>query len=123
MQKNKFAIKVDKTTYYTIVKVLFHGYLLTHKDVSRIGYTKEQFKQLDEKYKNKQEYYFDNVDLPVIIKGLEWMMGVQDGIDDSVLLDINRQQGFKLLDLLKESKSEIKSKDWYEIENLPIFLS
>lgn len=114
MEKNNHnIIEVDKITNHVIMGVLYNSYLLTHKgDIITTGYSKDYFENLDNKYKNIQGY-IDINDLQPIIKGLDWMIGVTGAGDDSTLLDINQQQGIRLVALLKEKKTKIESGDWY----------
>lgn len=103
-------IRLDKITYLTIELALFSSYTMGFGDVEKeTGYTKKQFEEVDNKYADKDNYNLDEVDLPVIIKALEWMLIIRD---ESELLGITNNEGLNLLDLLKQRTSEIKMEDW-----------
>ncbi|MEN9558318.1 MAG: hypothetical protein RL141_687 [Candidatus Parcubacteria bacterium] len=86
------------------------SYTLNYGDVaSDTGYAKQQFEELDKKYKERKEYEIDDSDLPLLIKGMEWLLVMKD---DSDVLQIDRADGLRLLELIKSGKKEIQSSDW-----------
>ena len=103
-------ITTDEFTFRLLKNALFDSYTSNREDIElRTGYSNQFFKELDEKYKIKKDNIIADDDLPVFVKALEWMLVVED---DSDILQIDRADGLKLLELLKNDKNDIKREDW-----------
>lgn len=73
------------------------------------GHKVEQFEKLVEKYGNFDIEGIDLDDLPIIVKALEWMLVIKN---DSDILQIHREDGLRLLELLSQKKNEINESAW-----------
>lgn len=100
-------IKLDKITYSTLVLALFNCYTGEYNDMDKA--LVQQFEQLDKKYKSTRGGGIDELDLPVFINALEQLLVKRNDWD---ILQVERSEGLKLLDLLRQSKQEIKASDW-----------
>lgn len=99
-------IYIDKFTNLTIISALLHCHSMLVGDIGKeTGYPAQIYEDLEKKYNNKES--IDTQDLPKIIKSLEWLLVTRD---ESTLLDINRNQGLVLIDMLKKGeRGEIKN--------------
>ncbi len=103
-------ITLDKFTFLVLIDVLDSCSTIEYGNVeSHTGYTKRQFEELYKKYNKNQKFTFEKSDLPIIIKGLEWMLVAKD---DSDILQIDRHDGIKLINLLKLAKDKISIENW-----------
>lgn len=95
-------IQIDKFTNVTISSALLHCHSMSIGDIkAESGYPSDVFEKLEKKYSD-QITSIDEVDLPIIIKALEWMLVIRD---ESNLLDINHKQGLELINLLKNAEN------------------
>lgn len=103
-------IKLDKNTNLVILDAIEScseaDPLVIKNDT---GKNIEEFVKLKEKYADLQNDGINEDDLSLVIAALQWMLVVKD---DSDILQIHKDDGLRLLELLSQKKNEISESAW-----------
>lgn len=113
MDNNRETIDLDNTTYQIVCLSIFNSYTMGFGDVEKdTGFSKKRFEELDRKYSTEVNKSIDHKDLAVIVSGLKWLIGVEGISDATDTLDITRDQGARLINLLESKQPYIQEQDW-----------
>ena len=101
-------ISVDKLTYGVILSSLHHAFVYPIKDIKiKVGFDTNDFKKVFESY-NVHDSEIKRSDLDVIISSVNLMSKELNDNDFNNLIQVNKDQAFKLNSLLEAARKDEK---------------
>ncbi|MCC7356756.1 MAG: hypothetical protein IT410_04075 [Candidatus Doudnabacteria bacterium] len=103
-------IKFDQYTWLVIIEAIDSCSEADPELIEKeTGFQLQQFEDFKEKYVNSIQKSMNQDDLPIVVAALEWMLVTKN---DSDILQIHKEDGLRLLELLSQKRGEIREAAW-----------